>query len=223
MLYIERLRVVVVANKNTGLLGLQKLALSFFRWLWGLQCGQDRLIEDVLEPFLRQRRALDIFDCLQFLGQLLALLQRYGFLFVLGQLLQRALLIAQIDLCTDEQERRLLTVMRYLRNPLFFDVFKRAGTDHGETHQEYVGLRVGQWPQAIVILLTGSIKQSQCVGFSADHDRDGIVVENGWHVLRREFVGRIGDEQARLTDGTVAHHDALYRLHPSWISASMWS
>lgn len=64
-------------------------------------------------------------------------------------------------------------------------------------------------------ILTGSIKQSQCVGFSADHDRDGIVVEHGWHVLRREFVGRVGDEQAGLTDGTVAYHDALYRLHPS--------
>lgn len=37
---------------------------------------------------------------------------------------------------------------------LFFDVLERAGTDHGETHQEYIGLRVGQGPQAIVILLT---------------------------------------------------------------------
>lgn len=61
--------------------------------------------------------------------------------------------------------------------------------------------------------LTGSIEQSQRVWLSADHDRDGIVVEDGRHVLRGKFVGRVGDEQAGLTDGTVAHHDALYRLH----------
>lgn len=214
--FIERLQcvVVVVANKKIqDLLGLQKLALSLFRRLRGLQRGQDRLIENVLEPFLRQRRALDVFDRLQFLGQLLALLQRDGLLLVLGQLLQRALLVTQIDLRADEQEGRLLTVMRYLRHPLFFDVLERTGTDHGETYQEYVRLWVRQWPQPIVILLTGSIKQAQCVGFAADHDRDGVVVEDGWHVLRGEFVGRVGDEQAGLTDGTVAHHDALYRLH----------
>lgn len=43
--------VVALANKNTRLYekrGLQKLALSLFGWLWGFQCGQDRLVENVL-------------------------------------------------------------------------------------------------------------------------------------------------------------------------------
>lgn len=192
---------------------LQELALPLFRRLRGFQRGQDGLVEYVLESFLRQRRALHVLDRLQLLGQLLALLQRNRFLLVLGQLLQRTLLIAQIDLRTDQQERRLLAVVRYLRDPLFFDVLKRAGTDDGEAHQKYVRLRIGQRPQSIVILLTSGIKQAQRVRLAADHDRDGVVVEHGRHVLRGELVGRVRDEQAGLTDGTVAHHHALYRLH----------
>lgn len=39
------------------------------------------------------------------------------------------------------------------------------------------------------------------------HYRDGIVVEDGGNVFRRELVGGIADEQARLTDGTVTDDD----------------
>lgn len=192
---------------------LQELALPLFRRLRGFQRGQDGLVEYVLESFLRQRRALHILDRLQLLGQLLALLQRNGLLLILRQLLQRTLLVAQINLRTNEQERRLLAVVRYLRDPLFFDVLERAGTDDGEAHQKYVRLGIGQRPQSIVILLTSGIKQAERVRLAADHDRDGVVVEHGRHVLRGELVGRVRDEQAGLTDGTVAHHHALYRLH----------
>lgn len=199
---------------------LQELALPLFRRLRGFQRGQDGLVEYVLKSFLRQRRALHVLDRLQLLGQFLALLQRNGLLLILSQLLQRTLLIAQINLRTNEQEGRLLTVVRYLRNPLFFDVLERAGTDDGEAHQKYIRLGIGQRPQSIVILLTGGIKQAQRVRLATDHDRDGVVVEHGRHVLRGELVGRVRDEQAGLTDGPVAHHHALYRLHPFWPSVT---
>jgi len=39
------------------------------------------------------------------------------------------------------------------------------------------------------------------------HYRDGIVVEDGRNIFRRELVCGIADEQARLTDGTVADDD----------------
>ena len=39
------------------------------------------------------------------------------------------------------------------------------------------------------------------------HYRDGIVVEDGRNILRRELVCRVADEQARLTDGTVTDDD----------------
>lgn len=69
-------------------------------------------------PHLRQCGTFDIFDGLQLLGQLLALLHRDGLLFVLGQLLQRAALVPQVDLRADQQEGRLLAVVRYLGHPL---------------------------------------------------------------------------------------------------------
>ena len=34
------------------------------------------------------------------------------------------------------------------------------------------------------------------------------------HVFGGEFVGRVRDEEARLSDGAVAHHHALDGLHP---------
>ena len=40
-----------------------------------------------------------------------------------------------------------------------------------------------------------------------------IVVEDGRDVLGREFVRRVGDEQAGLTDGSVANNHTFDRLH----------
>lgn len=40
------------------------------------------------------------------------------------------------------------------------------------------------------------------------HDGHGIVVEDGWDILRRKLVGGVGDEEAGLADGTVADYDA---------------
>lgn len=39
------------------------------------------------------------------------------------------------------------------------------------------------------------------------HHRDGIVVEYGRNIFRRELVGCVADEQARLPDGTVTDND----------------
>ena len=61
--------------------------------------------------------------------------------------------------------------------------------------------------------LTSCVKQTERVGFATDHDRDGVVVEHGRYVLGWKFVGRVGNEQAGLTDRTVTNDHALYCLH----------
>ena len=48
-----------------------------------------------------------------------------------------------------------------LGDPLRLDVFERRPTHDGEGNQEHVRLRVGQRTQAIVILLTGGIPETQ--------------------------------------------------------------
>lgn len=65
-------------------------------WLlvdWRLQCGQDCLVKHVFQAFLRQCRALDVFDCFEVFGESFALFNRNWFLFVLCQFLARAIII----------------------------------------------------------------------------------------------------------------------------------
>lgn len=75
---------------------------------------------------LRQGRALDVLHCLQVPGQLLGRLRGDGLLFVLGQLLHRGGVIAQVDLSAHQQERGLGTVVSDLRNPLEAETGQRT-------------------------------------------------------------------------------------------------
>jgi hypothetical protein len=43
------------------------------------------------------------------------------------------------------------------------------------------------------------------------HDGDGIVVEDGRHILRGELVGGVGDEQAGLADSSISDDDAPWQ------------
>ena len=64
-------------------------------------------------------------------------------------------------------------------------------------------MRIAQWPQPIVVLLTGRIEQAERVRLAADHHGHGIIIENGRNILARKFVGGVRDEQAGFTDGTA--------------------
>lgn len=93
--------------------------------------------------------------------------------------------------------------------------------DNAEANEEHVGLRVAEWAQAVVVLLTGCVPESQADGLVVDHDARRVVVEDGRDVLAREGVGGVGDEQARLADGTVAGDDAFQRLR-GWSGHVGW-
>ena len=86
---------------------------------------------------------------------------------------------------------------------LFTDVLERGRRDDGEADEEHVGLRVAQRSQSIVVLLTGRVEQTECVRLAADHHGHRIVVEHRRDVFARKFVGRVRDEQAGFTDGTL--------------------
>ena len=75
--------------------------------------------------YLCERGALHIFDGLQLLGELFALLRRYGLELVLGELVKSGGLFSQVDLCAHEKKGRLLTVVQYFGHPLLFDVLVR--------------------------------------------------------------------------------------------------
>lgn len=46
------------------------------------------------------------------------------------------------------------------------------------------------------------------MGGCHSHYGDGIVVENGRHIFRREFVCGVADEKTCLANGTVADDNA---------------
>lgn len=60
---------------------------------------------------------------------------------------------------------------------LFFHVLKWCRADDWKANQEYIGLRIWQWPETVIIFLTGCIKKTQSVRISSNHNSDRIVVE----------------------------------------------
>jgi hypothetical protein len=61
---------------------------------------------------------------------------------------------------------------------LCFDVLKTGRTHKRETYKKDVGLRIGQWPKAIIILLAGSIPKSERNRLAIHHDIGRIIVKN---------------------------------------------
>lgn len=106
-----------------------------------------------------------------------------------------------------------MTKQRAATAHLLLYILERARTDHRKTDKEHIRLWIGQRPQSVVVFLAGRIEKTQCVRLATDHDRYRIVVEHRRHVLGRKLVGRVADQEARLTDGTVTHHYAFYGLH----------
>lgn len=59
----------------------------------------------------------------------------------------------QAHLGAYEQVGHAGCVLLQLRHPLLSDVLEAGGVDHGEADEEDVGHRVGQRPEAVVVLL----------------------------------------------------------------------
>ena len=72
---------------------------------------------------------------------------------------------------------------------------------------------VGEGSQAVVVLLAGRVPQAEVDGLAVDHHVRREVVEDGGDVLAGKGVRRVGDEEAGLAHGAVAHNHALDRLH----------
>lgn len=76
------------------------------------------------------------------------------------------------------------------RSYLVHDVLERVGTVDGEAYKDDVGLRVGEWPQTVVLLLSGSVpeckldhlarRRVRCVG--------DVVLEDGGHVFLHQLA-----------------------------------
>ena len=118
-----------------------------------VQCGSDRLVKDVFESILSQRRALDVRFGAQLLGHVTSVVD----LQYLTHLGQHAFVVPQISLGADQQEGCIWNMVLDLGDPFRLYILVRRPRDDRVTHQEHIGLGVRQWAQSVVVLLTGGI------------------------------------------------------------------
>lgn len=98
-----------------------------------------------------------------------------GLCVLLLQPLEHLGVFTQIELGSDEHDGHIGTVVPQLGHPFGLNVVVRGGVHHREACQEDVCVRVGQRSQTIVVLLAGSIPQTERDGLVVPHDV-GIVV-----------------------------------------------
>ena len=96
---------------------------------------------------------------------------------------------------------------------IYLDIFKRCGGVYREADEEDVCLRIGQRPQSVVVLLSGSIPQSERHRAVLNHYGRLVVIENRWYILGWKGARSVANEHAGLADCPVAAHDALDVLH----------
>lgn len=140
--------------------------MSFGRSWLGVEEGTNSLGEHVLDAVLAECRALHVLDGMDVAGECLALLQRYGSLVLIFQLLLDLRVIAQVTLGAHKEDRHVGTVVRHLGMPLVFDILVGGWAGDGEADDEHIGLRVGQRAQPVIFLLPCRVPQIQADGSS---------------------------------------------------------
>jgi hypothetical protein len=139
-----------------------------------LQRRHDRLIEDILQLVLRQRRALHVLDRTKFLRHALAVLLPNGLHLRLRQLLAHLRVVTEIGLCADDQAGDAGAVVVDFGEPFLADVLEGGGAGDAEAHEEDVGLRIGEGTEAVIVFLAGGVEEAQGVGLVADPGEIGV-------------------------------------------------
>jgi hypothetical protein len=140
--------------------------------------------------------------------------------FLFHQFLQQDLIIPQIQLGADQDDRSIQTMMTNFLAPFCPNILEGIRIDQGETDEEDFSFWVGEWPQSIVVFLTGRVPQSEEIGLPIEHHFGSVVVEagseqdsmeigqfesshgysHGWNVLAREGIRCVGHQHASLSD-----------------------
>ena len=178
-----------------------------------MQDSADGFIEHSLQTLLGQSGALQILGSVDLLGELKTLLVGDRGQLLLGKTLNGGLVLSQIQLGSDNEDRDIGAMVVDFRVPLGLDVLEGSRGDDREARQEHVRLRVGQRSETVIILLTGGIPKTQVDGLVVNHNVGGVVVEHGGDVVTREGVSCVRNQEASLSDGTITDDDTFDGLH----------
>lgn len=174
-----------------------------------LEGGNNCLIKNIFEFILSQGGAFNIFHSAQFFSHPVSVFLANGLHLLAGKLFADSRIVTQIGLGAHDKAGDTRAVVMNFGEPFFAHVFKGSGGCHGEADQEDVGLWVRKGTKTVIILLTSSIKKSQGVRFIADHDSDGIIIENGRNIFGGEFVCCVGNQETCLAHSTVTDDNTL--------------
>lgn len=75
--------------------------------------------------------------------------------------LDRGGIVAQVFLVCHQNDGNIRAEVLYLWVPFFEYILQRIGRVNGETHQNYIRVRIGQGTKAIVVLLSRGIPQRE--------------------------------------------------------------
>jgi hypothetical protein len=175
----------------------------------------DGLVEDGLETFLGEGRALEVLHGTDFFGA--------GCRLVVGnhvqtlglQLGDHTLVVAQVRFGSDQDDGDTRGMVLNFGPPLRLDVLEGVRRDDGEGDEEDVGLGVGQRAETIVVFLAGGIPQTEVDGLAIHHHVGRVVIEHSGDVLAGEGIGSVRDQEACLADSSVTNNDTLDVLHSS--------
>ncbi|XP_072305812.1 uncharacterized protein [Eucyclogobius newberryi] len=176
------------------------------------------------DPLLqrRARRGLEHFpDPLLSLGRALQIVvrpdaRRHGPAVVGLHRPLHVLVVAQVLLVRHEDDGHVGAEVLHLGHPLLRDVLQRVRAVRGEAHEDDVGVRVGERPEPVVVLLAGRVPQRQLHLLALHLDVRHVRLEHRGHVDLRELVLAEHDEQTRLAARAVSdNHELLpYVRHP---------
>ncbi len=97
--------------------------------------------------------------------------------FLFHQFLQENLIIPQIHLGADQDDRSIQRILSNFIAPFRPNILEGVRIDQGETDEENVGFWIGEWPKSIVVFLASRVPQSEEIRLSIEHHIVSVVVE----------------------------------------------
>jgi hypothetical protein len=142
-------------------------------------CG---MLENLTDTLVGLGGALKVLVGADLLANLLTLLGRNRLLASLPQLLNSLLVVTQILLASNEDDRQTLAEVQNLGDPLLLNVVKGVRRVNSEADQNDMRVGVRERAKTVVILLASSIPKGQLNVLAIDFDIGDVVLEDGGDV-----------------------------------------
>lgn len=167
------------------------------------------IFEHVFDAFVGLSRAFVIFDSTDSLANIFAFFRSNRFLVCFMELFHGSLIVAEILLAPDENDRQALAEVENLGDPLFLHIVQGVRRVDSEADQDDMRVRVRQRPKTVVVLLPSSIPKGQLDMLAVDFNIGHIVLEDSGNIDFRESALREDNQEAGLATGTITDNDQL--------------